>query len=289
MRNEKLRVLIAGGGIGGLTAAVALRRIGCEVLVFERAPDLRAVGAGISLQPNAIAALRTIGLAEKVIAAGHRSGLASILKPDGRTISRDGHRRGLAGGGRVTLHRATLQSLLAAAAAPGDLRLGAEVVACEPRPGGVRAVLADGSEIDGDLLIGADGIRSAVRRHLLGDGEPLYAGYYCWRGVCPRAGLHLEGLSETWGRGRRFGLVPIDGDRVYWFAVVNGEPGGRDQPGRLQTHLEGLFAGWHAPIAEVLARTPEDGDPARRHLLAPSGPRSGAKAGSPCSATPPIR
>lgn len=251
------RVWIAGGGIGGLTAAAALARIGCEVRVFERVEELRAVGAGLTLQPNAIAALRTIGLADSVIAAGERGRLARIRRPDGRGLQ-ELDLGFWPGEPAIALHRATLQQLLAAALPPGVLRLGAAVTGWEEPPGGgVRLLLDDGETEEGDLLIGADGIRSALRRQLLGDGEPLYAGYTCWRGVCPGRGLGQRGVSETWGRGRRFGLVPIDGERVYWFAVADAPPGGGDQPGRVHAELRRRFADWHEPIGSAIAATPE--------------------------------
>ena len=253
------RILIAGAGIGGLTAAAALSRSGFAVTVFERAPEILAVGAGLSLQPNAIAALRTIGLAEPVIAAGHRSGRVQIRQPSGKVMTEMDVGTFWREEAGVTLHRATLQRLLAAQVDEADLVLGAEVSGFEELPHGVHLRLVDGRQFEGDLLIGADGIRSAVRRQLLADGEPLYAGYYCWRGVCSqREGeARLAALSETWGRGQRLGLVPIDGERIYWFVVLNGPPGGRDQPGQLHARLLELFAGWHQPAAEVIAATPE--------------------------------
>jgi 2-polyprenyl-6-methoxyphenol hydroxylase-like FAD-dependent oxidoreductase len=93
---------------------------------------------------------------------------------------------------------------------------------------------------------------------MLGDGEPLYAGYTCWRGVTAEGGPPVEETSETWGPGRRFGLVPIDRGRIYWFATLNAPAGGRDEPGKARARLEALFAGWHPPVAEILAATPEE-------------------------------
>ena len=253
---KDLRILIAGGGIGGLTAAAALERLGFAVTLLERAAELRAVGAGLTLQPNAIAALRSVGLAEGVVAAGHRSGVATIRKPDGRVISQIDLAAAWPQEVGITLHRATLHHLLRSALTHTELVLGATVCRYEDGGGQVRVHLEDGRSFEGDLLIGADGIRSAIRRQLFGDGEPLYAGYYCWRGIGPQVPKPLEGLSETWGRGQRFGLVPIDGERIYWFAVVNGAAGGSDDEGTLHGHLQNLFGSWHEPIAEVIAATP---------------------------------
>lgn len=253
---DKLRILVAGAGIGGLTAAAALERLGFGVTVLERATELRAVGAGLTLPPNAIAALRSVGLAEGVVAAGHRSGVATIRKPDGRPISQIDLAAAWPQEVGITLHRATLHHLLRCSLSRTELVLGATVSRYDDRGGQVRVHLEDGRSFEGDLLIGADGIRSAIRRQLLDDGEPLYAGYYCWRGIGPQLPKPLEGLSETWGRGLRFGLAPVDGERIYWFAVVNGAAGGSDGEGTVHGHLQNLFGSWHEPIAEIVAATP---------------------------------
>lgn len=93
---------------------------------------------------------------------------------------------------------------------------------------------------------------------MLGDGEPLYSGYTCWRGVTGESGPRVEETSETWGRGRRFGIVPIERGWLYWFATLNAPAGGRDEPGKVRARLEALFAGWHRPVAEVLTATAEE-------------------------------
>jgi 2-polyprenyl-6-methoxyphenol hydroxylase-like FAD-dependent oxidoreductase len=252
-------ILIAGGGIGGLTAGIALRRAGFDVRVFERAPQIQEVGAGLTIQSNAVLALRRLGLDQALVESGRRLGSGSVRRPDGRLISRaDLEEVGRAVGAPVVaIHRATLQRLLLETLGPDAVETGREVTAYEERPDGVALVFRDGSRTEGSLLIGADGIRSAVRAQMLGDGEPLYAGYTCWRGVTVEGGPAAEGSSETWGRGRRFGIVPIERDRIYWFATLNTPAGGRDEPGKVRPLLEDLFTGWHPPIAEVLAATPE--------------------------------
>lgn len=256
-------ILIAGGGIGGLTAGIALRRAGFEVRVFERAPEIGAVGAGLTIQSNAILALRQIGLDRDVIASGQVLAAASVRTPDGRVISQ----ADLADVGRavgapaVAIHRATLQRLLLDALGADSVETGRDVQRYEARADGVSVTFQDGGREDGALLIGADGIRSAVRAQMLGDGEPLYAGYTCWRGVTRDGGPPLpviQETTETWGRGRRFGIVPIERGRVYWFATLNAPPDSRDEPGRVRAAVEHLFAAWHPPVLDVLAATPEE-------------------------------
>jgi 2-polyprenyl-6-methoxyphenol hydroxylase-like FAD-dependent oxidoreductase len=254
-------VLIAGGGIGGLTAAVALRHAGLVVRVFERAPEIREVGAGITIQSNAVLALRHLGLADAVIAAGHPLAWGSLRTPDGRFITRQDLREIAQdiGAPGVAIHRATLQNLLLDAWGTGILETGREVTGYEAGPDGVTVRLGDGGTAEGSLLVGADGLRSQVRRQLLNDGEPLYAGYVAWRGVTSEGEPAPEdGTSETWGRGRRFGIVPIEQGRVYWFATLNTPPGGRDEPGQSRATLLGHFAGWHPPITALLKATPEE-------------------------------
>ncbi|HEX2224139.1 MAG TPA: FAD-dependent monooxygenase [Thermoanaerobaculia bacterium] len=256
-------ILIAGGGIGGLTAGIALRRAGFEVRVFERAPEIGEVGAGLTIQSNAILALRRIGLDRDVIASGQVLAAASVRTPNGRVISQAnladvGH---AVGAPPVAIHRATLQRLLLDALGADAVETGRDVQRYEARADGVSVIFQDGEPADGALLIGADGIRSAVRAQMLGDGEPLYAGYTCWRGVTREGGPPLPVIretTETWGRGRRFGIVPIERGRIYWFATLNAPPGGRDEPGRVRAAVEHLFAAWHPPVLDVLAATPEE-------------------------------
>jgi len=253
-------ILIAGGGIGGLAAAIALRQAGFPVEVLERAPEIREVGAGLTIQANAILALRRLGLDRAVIEAGRPVGTASIRRWDGRLISHTDFREieELLGAPSVAIHRATLQKLLFETLGPGSLRTGAEVAGYEDRGGEVEVRLQDGRRITGAALIGADGIRSAVRAQLLRDGDPLYAGYLSWRGVTPEGFQPLpQEVSESWGPGRRFGIVPIEQGRIYWFAVLNAPPGGRDETGRVRDHLLRLFGDWHPPVRAVLEATPE--------------------------------
>lgn len=251
-------VLIAGGGIGGLTLGVGLRRAGFSVRVFERAASLRPVGAGITMQTNAILAFRKIGLDTAVAAAGHVMQRGSILDWRGRSLGTMlvSEMAAELGAPMIAIHRAQLQEVLQEALGPEPLTLGTKVVGFREEPDGVVARLSDGTEARGDLLVGADGLRSTVRAQLLGDGEPRYAGYTSWRGVCDEPTVaNPTSTTESWGRGLRFGVVPIGQGRTYWFATANVPPGGIDAP---DAHAELLsrFGNWHAPIRDLIEKTP---------------------------------
>jgi 2-polyprenyl-6-methoxyphenol hydroxylase-like FAD-dependent oxidoreductase len=243
------KAIIVGAGIGGLTAAIALRHQGVDATVYERATAPSEVGAGISLAPNALAALAEIGLADRVRALG-------VTIPGGALRTWRGDPIAAAPRGLVALcvHRADLQRTLIAALGAERVRLAHTVVGIEHQGGHARARFAHGGEVDADLLIGADGLHSAVRAALHRARPPRYAGYTAWRGVA--ASAETPEATESWGRGARFGIVPIGAGRVYWFATRNAPEGERDEPGRAQATLVEAFGTWHRPIGDLIAATP---------------------------------
>jgi 2-polyprenyl-6-methoxyphenol hydroxylase-like FAD-dependent oxidoreductase len=257
-----MRVIVVGAGIGGLATAIALRRAGLEAAVFERAGELREIGAGISLWANAMKALKKIGLYEAVRSAGRP------LRPGGELRSSTGevfHEVSAAameegfGDVSVAVHRADLQEVLLGALEPRDaVRLGIDFRGFEQDGDGIVACFADGREERGDLLVGADGLRSTVRARLLGDGPPRYAGYTAWRGVVELEDDPVPGRAgfEAWGRGGRFGLVKLGRGRAYWFATKNAPEGEEEAAGR-KGELLARFGGWHEPIPAVINATGE--------------------------------
>ncbi len=197
------KAIVVGGGIGGLTAALALGRAGVEVAVFERAPALREIGAGISLWANATRALKGLGVYEEVRAAGAAEIGGELRSWRGEMISKipaeDLKER--FGEANLAVHRADLQGALLAALTEGTARLGAECVCFVQDGAGVVVRLADGHEKRGDTLIGADGINSSVWAQLFDRREPRYAGYSGGGGSLPLPGSSREMWRSTYGAG----------------------------------------------------------------------------------------
>jgi len=192
------RVAIIGGGIGGLTAALALRQAGAEVRVYEAAAELREIGAGVSLHPNAMRVLRAAGVEDEVRAAAGRSPWAVTRDGiTGRVISRTSRARQAATLGieGATVHRADLLDVLARALPDGIVTLGRRCTSVQNDSAGAVATFEDGGTAEADVIIGADGIHSAVRASLFGPDAPRFTGKICYRSVIP--GRAFEGTAVS--------------------------------------------------------------------------------------------
>jgi 2-polyprenyl-6-methoxyphenol hydroxylase-like FAD-dependent oxidoreductase len=256
-----MRALIIGGGIGGLAAAIALRRAGLDVAVFERAPELHEVGAGLTLWTNAIKALRQLGVGPAVEALVAPLAETEVRSWAGKVVisSNLADLTSKLGAPTVGIHRADLQSALAADLPSGVLRLGMTCDRFDHDADGVAAHFANAREDRGDLLIGADGIQSVVRRQLLNDGPPRYAGYTAWRGVghIDHPAVPVGKTLLCVGRGSQVGMLPIGRGRVYWFATANVPAGGADPPGGRKSALLERFGDWYAPVPAFIEATDE--------------------------------
>jgi len=239
--------IVVGGGIGGLAAAIGLHRVGWQVTVLERAPEIAAIGAGISLWPNAQRALRELGVDARI--APQRGG--GLVDWRGRRLAgwdADAFVRshGLPLG---AIHRAKLIEALREALPAEALRTGVEVTEVE-QSGVVR--YRDG-ELHADLIVAADGINSPVRQKLFPAARTKYSGGAAFRGIA-KLPMHPS-LSSTWAAGTEIGVLPLPDDEVYWWVSEARPAGIRHQDNR--AYLREKYRRWHAPIPELIDATPE--------------------------------
>ena len=268
-----MRILIAGAGIGGLTAAASLIKAGHQVTVFEQAPQLAEVGAGIQMSANAMHVLNHLGLGPAIAKIGVRpKAYVFRLFDTGEVIQRfalsEEHER-LHGAPYCQMHRADLHDLLAAKVReldPNAIRLNHRVVGFEEDDRGVALKFASGESAHGDLLIGADGLKSVVRQRIAGNVPATYTGDAAWRITLPSErlprGLVDEVMSVWMGPGGHFityyirsggallnfvGLIETDDvSEESWTAKF------------AWTRFKSDFAGWHADVQQLIDAADRD-------------------------------
>jgi 2-polyprenyl-6-methoxyphenol hydroxylase-like FAD-dependent oxidoreductase len=246
--------VVIGAGIAGLATAVALQRRGHDVTVLEGRSDT-TTGAGISIWPNALAALDHIGLGDAVREAGGRVTAGAMRWRDGKWLRRPSRERIVKALGEplVVVRRSALNDVLANALSGGTLNTGAMVDGIELTLDGVRITLSDSTTRHAAAVIGADGTHSVVARYLNGPLENRYAGYTAWRGIADST-LDPDLAGETLGPGLECGHVPLGADYTYWFATERA-PEGRQAPEGEVAYLQSKFASWAEPLPALLAAT----------------------------------
>jgi 2-polyprenyl-6-methoxyphenol hydroxylase-like FAD-dependent oxidoreductase len=251
----KKKVLIVGAGIGGLATAIALRQAGFEVDVYEDAAALRGIGAGISLWSNATAVLDKLGLLQETLDKSAVFTRLEIRDERGARLTRA--EIGKYVPPAVCIHRADLIDLLQRHCASQTIHLSKTFERFEQTDADVAAFFADGTRATGDVLIGADGINSRVRAQIKGDAKPIYRGYVIWRGTVEFETKDFDASCpiETWGAGKRFGLVPLGKNRFYWYAARNQPEGKTLRAAERKTQLLKFFHDWHAPVPQIIEAT----------------------------------
>ncbi|PPR09289.1 MAG: 6-hydroxynicotinate 3-monooxygenase [Alphaproteobacteria bacterium MarineAlpha11_Bin1] len=187
------KISVIGGGLGGLATALALYRRGIDVAVYEKATELGEIGAGVVLSPNALKAMRYLGIEDRVIDIGvetreqsirsFRSGRVIVKPRPGEDI------KARYGATSLTIHRADLHDILVQAVPEKIVNLAKTCIGVDMRDGSAVAIFSDGTEVDADIVVGSDGIHSTVRDSLLGPIEPTFTGCICWRGLVPSSKL----------------------------------------------------------------------------------------------------
>ena len=247
------RILIVGGGIAGLTLATALHRHGFRAELVERSPTWHAIGAGIAVQPNGIRILRALGLGTAIEQAGMVIQHWDFCDQQGELLC-ETDLEGLWGkvGPFIGIARTKLQHVLLAGAAAVPSRLGTSVISVAQDEQCVSVGCSDGSTGDYDLVIGADGIASTVRKLTLSLAPPVYAGQMTWRSLAPIRPRGLTTLQFLLGDGCFFGLCPVGNGQTYGFGNVT-EPRLHDAvQGRL-ARLRERFAAFGRLVQDYLA------------------------------------
>lgn len=263
---SKLKVLIAGAGLGGLAAAGCLIRKGFDVRIFEQAPQLGEVGAGIQQSANSVKVLYYLGLRDELDKVAVRPKAYEFRRYDNaellHSIPFENTHERMHGAPYLHIHRADLHNILVQmveTAAPGSIKLNARAVGYEENANGVKLKLADGSTVDGDVLIGADGIKSAIRAQIAGPGNATYTGYVAWRFLARREDLPKDIMDLV-------GVVwcgPKNHIVTYWLcagSVLNfvGIPESaqwEEESWTLRRPWEELkadYAGWHPKIQAMI-------------------------------------
>ncbi len=253
-----MRVAIVGAGIGGLTAALFLKKNNIDVQLYEQADVIKPVGAGITLAHNAMQVYKMLGLDKAILSAGSQLDAINITTPDLKCLSKTDtaifdKRYGVHA---VAIQRGRLQTILMDALPMGVVQLGKkcqQVLEAEK----LSLLFADGSQAECATVIAADGINSKIRSLVFPQSEIRHAQQLCWRGIAvmslPEQWQYI--LNEAWGRGSRFGFVPISPTEVYWYALCNKSA---DIVVQGKTELIKLFAAYHPIVNEIILHTPPE-------------------------------
>lgn len=258
-----MKIAIIGGGIAGLSAAIALRTLKAEIDIYESAPELAPVGAGLVLAANAVKALQRLGVADAALSHGQKLDSLRLVDEKGKVLQQTDNRELEAAFGIVanfSIHRGDLQAVLLEQLEGATVHTGKRLQSFEQEEDAAHLQFEDGASASADYVIAADGVHSVVRQALLPKSAPRYAGYTCWRATIDRwEKVPPHTTTESWGKGRRFGIVPLADDRIYWFATINAtqpyDPTYRDYT---VADLQQAFRNFHEPVPNLLRRTPED-------------------------------
>ncbi len=252
------RIIIIGGGIGGAATALALSRNGCvEPVVYERTKELREVGAGIALWANATHILKNLGLLEEAMQVGCLTTNYQFNSQRGKklvNVSVDGFELPVIGIARAELHQLLWRNV------PSEKFILGETFERFEREGNrVRAYFASGLRVEGDALIGADGLRSRVRAVILSNEPPIYRNFKTWRGLTDYVpNKYRPGyIQEFLGCGKGFGFMMLGKGKMYWYAAATASEGQPDAAIGRKKELETMYQDWFSVIPELIAATDE--------------------------------
>jgi 2-polyprenyl-6-methoxyphenol hydroxylase-like FAD-dependent oxidoreductase len=255
--------VVVGAGIGGLAVASALVQHGWQVTVLERTDEVRAIGSALALWANAVRAIEYVDkdAADTLRGRPSMQGIAGLRTPNGGWLVRedvDQLRKEQTVDAPIMVERPELHRFLQRQIPTAAFKLGttANGVSQTEEKATVRAGI---DAYEADVVIGADGIGSSIRTAVDEDAEITPAHYITWRGIVPADQAPDAPFGgETWGRGQRFGYIPLSDGGVYWYtALGTGHPRAADRGDQKQLLTE-LYAGWHDPIGPLIKATPKE-------------------------------
>ncbi|GAB5553749.1 MAG: FAD-dependent monooxygenase [Saprospiraceae bacterium] len=254
-----MKVIIIGGGIGGLTLANTLQKQGIDYEVYEAAEQFSPIGAGIMLGINAMLIYQNIGLAQSLRSKGHQleaahitnSNLSPINSMPLNTFADE------LGADSITIHRADLIQILYKNLDPKKIFTGKKAQYLVQNKNNAEVYFRDGDYAVGELVVGADGIHSVLRQQLFPDIQKRYLGQTCWRGVVDfkLSRVFQNQLFEAWGPNGRFAFVALNDKQVYWFAVKTANAGQQDNPKTIKSELCENFKMHKGPCQQLIMQT----------------------------------
>jgi len=246
---------IIGGGIGGLTIAIALQKKGIDVRVFEQAKKIKPVGAGIILANNAMQVYEKLGLRKEIEQSGNPISSVNITDIQLKPISsidlkyfEEKHRVQ-----NIAIHRGTLQQILINQLNKNSLKLDHSLTNIEKTGKEYILQFKNGQTISSSIILGADGLNSVVRNQLFSENKIRHTDQICWRGVTDFAlpQQYQNELNEAWGSGDRFGFVQIAPKVVYWYALLSQQNHADYSVNKLNTY----FRNYHSIVREIIKQT----------------------------------
>lgn len=256
------KVAIAGGGIGGLATAIALRKQGIDAQIYERARELRPVGAGLSLLPNGLKALEAIepGIVARLKQAGSEGEIVNLQNKTGETILQNKsilmEKYGMP---MLNIRWSRLQEILASALPPDIIHLNHRCIGFEQDRDKVTVNFENGKTAEADFLVGADGIHSTVRQILIGDGLPRYGGRMSWRAVI-KYSHELLGANQvilmTAVEGKNMVIIDVGGGYIFWSGgALSADDSSSGNAAAVKSRVSEEFAGWASPVPEMIEAT----------------------------------
>jgi 2-polyprenyl-6-methoxyphenol hydroxylase-like FAD-dependent oxidoreductase len=256
MSTSTLRVAIIGGGIGGVAAANALLQHGMDVRVYEQASALTEVGAGLAIQPNSIRMLRRLGFAAEIIRYGARFADPQVWRWDGTFIAPAWPASEIEFYG---MHRADLLGMLVDRLPDGIINTGHRCIGFEQDAHQATVTFANGERITADVVVGADGIHSALQQYVVDPSAPIPSGSIAYRGVIPAASVNWPGgVTRSWlGPGKRFMVYPVrTGELLNYVGFVPTDEQMKESWSAAgdPASLAAEFAGWDPMVEAVIAQ-----------------------------------